>query len=483
METTQNFGHSGRLAAAVVFASACSSLSASGPNVLIIYTDEQSYRTIQAYHRLMSDEQFYQWGKECPLTTPNLDFLAENGVMLANCYVSTPVSTPSRASFMTGLYPHKTNCYSNNRVMDTTLMTIPKSFNVAGYSTCMIGKAHICGKDNPGWVTDLNYGWTDHRYMFNRGHWKCMQDNPDPNGRPLLGSRYEDMLDGYPYTTDYLTDKAIEFIDANKDRPFCCMLSIPDPHTPDTVCIKYREMFDDLTFSHPSTSEVEGQPRWFGEVKMPSQAAYKSIWGMVKCIDDNVGRLVEKLRNEGILDNTVILFTSDHGDMVGEHGHMEKNVPWDASMKVGTIFYAPGYIAEGLVINKPLSNIDVYPTLIDLCGLEKVRGLDGKSFAGLLRGKGNPDADNIVFSRFVGTDTGWVSATTVRYKLIISSSKQEFPWLIDRQRDPDELMNFYEDPEYTSIKNRLTKKLARYCIDNNDPKADNPKIRKELGLK
>lgn len=456
------------------------------PNVLIIYTDEQNFRTIQAYRSLMSEEQFYIWGKQCPLATPNLDYLAANGVIMTNCYVSTPVSTPSRASFMTGLYPQKTNCYSNNRVMDKSLMTIPKSFNEAGYATGMVGKAHICGKDNPGWVdgTDVyHYGFTEHRYMFNRGHWKCMKDSPTPGARPLIANKYEDMLEGYPYTTDYLTDKVIDFIDRHKDEPFCCMLGIPDPHTPDTVCVKYREMFEDAVFSHPATADIsKGFPKWFGEVKMPTQAAYKSIWGMVKCIDDNVGRLISKLRDEDLLDKTIILFTSDHGDMIGEHGHMEKNVPWDGSMKVGTIFYAPGIISKGAVVTKPVSNIDVYPTLNELCGLRKVKGLDGKSFADLLQGKGDPDADNMVFSRFVGEETGWVSVTTKRYKLVISSAKDEAPWLIDRQENPDETVNYYENPEYKDVVDKLTKSLAKYCVDNNDVKANNPKIRRELGL-
>ncbi|MPM81899.1 hypothetical protein SDC9_128956 [bioreactor metagenome] len=151
-------------------------------------------------------------------------------------------------------------------------------------------------------------------------------------------------------------------------------------------------------------------------------------------------------------------------------------------MKVPFIVYAPFILGENRVVSEAVSNIDVFPTLAELCHLNGMPVTDGISIAPLLKGVPGYTGRNIVFSRSSGDASGWLSATTDRYKLVISSSTNDLPWLIDKQTDPDELINFYNNPEYVAVKDTLKEKLIHYCEQNNEPKFKNSKIRADLGV-
>lgn len=453
------------------------------PNVLIIYTDEHNFRTIEAYLPLIPEAQRYPWGENVPLKTPNLNYLAENGVIMNNCYVSTPVSTPSRASFMTGLYAHKTSAPSNSMVMDTTLPTVARVFKNNGYKTGYAGKWHLSGNAKPGWNPSPDYGWEENDYMINRGHYKSVKDSPT-GGNPLLPNSESALIEGYDFMTEYLADKTIDFIGRNVDNPFLYMVSIPDPHGPNVVTEPYLNLYKKFEFLKPPTSfkNMSDYPGWARGNANLSQSDFQNYWGMVKCIDDNVGRIIESLREHDLLDKTIIIFTSDHGDMCGEHGRVDKSVPLDGSMKVPFIVYAPFLIATNLVVQEAVSNIDVFPTLVDLCDIEGMPEVDGISIASLLKGVDGYKGKNLVFSRSAGGESGWIAATTDRYKLVVSTTSSDKPWLIDKQEDPDELVNFFEHPDYEEVKGYLKGKLMNYCIEYDEPKFLNKKIRDDLGV-
>lgn len=453
------------------------------PNVLIIYTDEHNFRTIEAYLPLIPEAQRYPWGENVPLKTPNLNYLAENGVIMNNCYVSTPVSTPSRASFMTGLYAHKTSAPSNSMVMDITLPTVAQVFKNNGYKTGYAGKWHLSGNAKPGWNSSPDYGWEENDYMINRGHYKSVKDSPT-GGNPLLPNSESALIEGYDFMTEYLADKTIDFIGRNVDNPFLYMVSIPDPHGPNVVTEPYLNLYKKFEFLKPPTSfkNMSDYPGWARGNANLSQSDFQNYWGMVKCIDDNVGRIIESLREHDLLDKTIIIFTSDHGDMCGEHGRVDKSVPLDGSMKVPFIVYAPSFIATNLVVQEAVSNIDVFPTLVDLCDIEGMPEVDGISIASLLKGVNGYKGKNLVFSRSTGGESGWIAATTDRYKLVVSTTSSDKPWLIDKQEDPDELVNFFEHPYYDEIKEYLKGKLIDYCEENDEPKFLDKKIRDDLGV-
>ena len=210
--------------------------------------------------------------------------------------------------------------------------------------------------------------------MFNRGHWKQLEDNEsgprvasrDQNNQPdysILG------VDDLSYTTDFLTQKTIDFISSNKDNPFCYMVSFPDPHGPNTVRFPYDTMFNHFDFKKPATAlkDSTGLPQWARmSQKTISGPQMSKYFGMVKSIDDNVGKIFKVLMETGQLENTMIVFTSDHGDLCGEHGRDNKGNPFEASAKIPFLLYYPGNVIEGLVINQALGTVDFLPTILSL---------------------------------------------------------------------------------------------------------------------
>ena len=456
--------------------------AADKPNVILIYTDEHNFKTIEAYLPLMQEAQRHPWGDNLKLETPNLNFLAENGVLMNNCHVTTPVSTPSRSSMMSGLYPQKNNCIINDVAMNPELKTMPQCFVENGYETGYVGKWHLSGGAKPGWAPTPNYGWQNNVYMFNRGHYKSITEQH--------GGAHPEVLDGltddinYNFMTDFLTDKAIDFVTKERTAPFFCCLSIPDPHGPNIVSHKYQNLYTGYVFQRPKTAlkDMSKYPSWAVGKADISQGGMQNYWGMVKCVDDNIGRLIDALREKGILDNTIIIFTSDHGDLCGEHALHNKNRPMESSLKVPFIIYAPKMLPKGRVVQPAVSNLDVYPTLASLCGLTGMPdNLDGTDISPLLKGDESYQPLNCVFSRQTGDYTGWLSVTTDRYKMVVSSEQGDEPWLFDREVDPDELVNFYYDDRYQSVVADLTKRLVDYCEKNAEPKYKNNKIRQNLG--
>lgn len=450
-------------------------LAAQKPNVLIIYTDEHNLRTIEAYQKYMPEGLQAPWGEEAreALKTPNLNRLGNDGVMMLNCLVTSPVSTPSRSSMMTGRFPQATNCVKNNIVMKTSLKTMAHVFNENGYATGYVGKWHLSGTAKPGWHPSPNYGWADNRFMFNRGHWKAIQNNKED--APEVDHHFEtaDKKETFDYTTDFLTDRALAFIKAHKDVPFACVLSIPDPHGPDKVSAKYSKMFEKTPFKKPKTffKDKKKYPSWAtgkkkkGKPDLMSDAHMRNYWGMVKCIDDNLGRIFAYLEENKLDENTIVIFTSDHGDLCNEHGRINKGVPLETSLKVPFMVWAPKLL-KPQVVNMAVSNLDVLPTLVDVCGLKGLpKNLPGESILGYMKGDKEEDMDRMVFSRL----DRWVSVSTAQYRLVVSSNKTDKNWLFDNKKDVFELKNYYNDASHKAVMKKLKKALHNYCVKYNDP--------------
>ena len=142
------------------------------PNLLIIQTDEHNFRTLGCYRQTLSPDQAFVWGKDAVVETPNIDSIAARGVICTSFYATSPVCTPSRASFLTGLYPHNTGAPTNNAPMKSEMVTFANVLRDNGYATGYAGKWHLDGSGKPQWQPKRNFGFADNRYMFNRGHWK-----------------------------------------------------------------------------------------------------------------------------------------------------------------------------------------------------------------------------------------------------------------------------------------------------------------------
>ncbi len=463
---------------------------AATPNLLIIHTDEHNFRTLGSYRDTLPPEQAFVWG-DAVVETPNIDWIAHNGALSTSFYATTPTCSPSRAAFMSGRYPHTTSVHSNSLRLDDEVITFAEILRREGYATGYAGKWHLDGtlgvewriKRNPHWAPKRKFGFEDNRYMFDRGHWKQLEDTaagPRVKSRPGNIPNYSVVgADEKSFTTDFLADKTVEYIHSHKERPFLFMLSLPDPHGPDRVRPPYDTMFRGQRYEKPRSAlkANEGLPSW-GQ-KRQEKYDQSQYYGMVKCIDDNVGKILQALRDAGVIDRTIVVFTADHGDLRGEHGRQNKDVPYEGSARIPFVIYYPDRIKPGTVVDEALSCVDFLPTILSLMGVESAGTEHGRDASQLLTtGRVPSDWNDIVFLRGPGRERGWLAAVTDRYKIIYSTADD--PWLFDLEKDPDELVNVVNAPAYREEVRELSRQLADYGKKYNDPRAAHVEIQADL---
>lgn len=463
-------------AAAMAKGSGKLSTGASLPNLLIIHTDEHNLRTLGCYRKQLGEEQGFVWGKGVKVDTPNLDRIANEGAICNRYYSSCPVCTPSRASFVTGLYPVATGSPQNDLPLNDGLPTFATVLQEQGYATSYVGKWHLDGDAKPGFCPARKFGFADNRYMMNRGHWKGLSNE---NSRPaVIGLVPEKQIakfsaaDATPenFTTDFLTSRALEILERDKNKPFCCMLSIPDPHGPNGVREPYNTMFNDVHFEKPGTMNVtkESIPKWARNKLVDSldQNNMQDYFGMVKCIDDNVGRILKFLEENHLDQNTIVVFTSDHGDLMGEHRRHNKGVPYETSARIPFLIRWPGKIAAGKVINTPYNTSDFPQTILSMMGAPLIPHAHGiNDSQAFLSSEKNVNSPRMTY--ITATMSNWTAIITERYKYVLSV--QDVPWLFDNERDPDELINFAADPKYASTVRTLEAELIRQMKLRKDP--------------
>ncbi|MFY0608301.1 MAG: sulfatase [Cyclobacteriaceae bacterium] len=449
-----------------------------GPNLLIIQTDEHNFRTLGCYRNTLSAEQAFIWGPNSFVETPNIDKLAENGALFTKYYAATPVCSPSRGTFVSGLYPHQNNVTRNDRPLNGDITTFSQVLSDKGYSTGFIGKWHLDGDGKPQWAPERKFGFDDNRYMFNRGHWKKLEDTENgpkvPTGDYSLAGADEES-----YTTDFLTNRAIDFMTEHKSESFSLYLSIPDPHGPDEVRAPYDQMYTDMTFDKPRNfaSNSATAPAWAKPDNNP-KLTHDQYFGMVRLIDDNVGKIVAFLTENNLLENTIIVFTSDHGDLRAEHGRHNKGNPLEASAKIPFIVHYPAGVPKGSIVNNALNTVDFAPTILNFMQQSVPAEMVGKDFSGLLTDPATQSQfEDITFLR--SSSDKWIAAVTSRYKLVLSPI--EDPWLFDLEQDPDELTNYVNEASKASVIKELAQKLKDYGEAQSDPYlATGTKVRNEL---
>ncbi len=458
------------------------------PNLLIIQTDEHNFRTLGCYRRTLIPDQALVWGPDAVVETPNIDWLAEQGALCTRFYATTPVCSPSRSSFVSGRYPQNTPVVSNNIPMADDIVTFADILGQQGYACGYAGKWHLDGTGKPQWEPKRRFGFADNRYMFNRGHWKQLEDTPDG---PRVAARDKKDKPTYSiegaselnFTTDFLTNKTIDFIKSHKDRSFCYMVSYPDPHGPNTVRAPYDAMFNHVKFETPPTADKPdaGLPSWGKKAKSTiSDKGMAKYFGMVKCIDDNVGRLLDTLRQLNLLDNTIVVFTADHGDLCGEHSRDNKGVPYEGSAKIPLVLYYPAKIPARTLVHEALSSVDFLPTVLGLMEIPTASKEEGRDASTLfMTGQAPSDWQDIAFFRGTGgSDKNWLAAVTRRYKVVYSP--KDDPWLFDLEGDPDELINYYQDPACKDILRHLAQSLLDYGQRYRDARVEEPSIQAAL---
>ena len=473
----------GTAAAMSTYHDALAQTPADRPNLLVIHTDEQNFRTLGCYRNLMPKDQALMWGPTV-CETPNIDWLADNGAVATRFYATTPVCSPSRGAFITGRYPQNNGVASNGGTLLDNTVTFAEVLRRAGYATGYAGKWHVDNKGSKNlWAPERKFGFTDNRYMLRRGHWKQLEDTPEG---PRVIDNKKPSVDGATaenFTTDFLAQKTVDFINKHKDEPFCYMLSIPDPHGPNSVRAPYDTMYTDKLKAPATMNKSTEDLPWWGQKHEALKNGFRpdsmaQYFGMVKCIDDNVGKILTAVRKAGLIEKTNILFTSDHGDMCFEHGRINKSVPFEASAKVPFVLYGPGKIDSGLIVNEALGCVDFMPTILGLMGVKAPGTEEGRNAAALFTDKVPAAWNDIAIFRSSGSGAGWLAAATKRHKLVFTSDSS--PWLFDMEKDPHELKNFFADPASREIVRPLSAQLLAYCTTHKDPRIKLSRIKSDL---
>lgn len=455
--TRRDFLIQGSAAAALAAALPLGAAESSPPNLLLIHTDQQSLWTLSCYAPELTDEPNY--GKVL-VQTPHLDSLAQEGARLTNFFTNSAVCTPSRGCLFTGRYPHAHGAYRNDLPMNQDEQTIARVLQSRGYDTGYAGKWHLDGDAKPGFLTpNRAMGFADCTFMFNRGHWKKMEATPDgPKVEP-----YDVVGDSETYTTDWLANKAIDFIRKPRTNPFFYTVSIPDPHTPFTVCPPYMTMYQPAdmvvprTFPGHNRNAAKQDENWLRTQK----ARY---CGLVKCIDDNVGRILAALRERQLLDRTVVVFTTDHGEYMGEHGLMGKNQWYRGAYRLPFLIRWPQRVRAGLVLPQFASTVDVQPTLLELLGFAPCGREQGRSFAPLLQGRATAWTDEVQIHH---SSLNGAGIATPAYELILRRAEPDL--LFDRARDPEQTRNLAEDPAHQAIGDQLRAKIVAHHRETASP--------------
>ncbi len=421
-------------------------------NLLIIHSDQQSQWTVGVYG---FDEL------RGPLKTPNLDALAEDGILFTNFFTNSAVCSPSRALMMTGCYATRNGVYSNNMIMEK-IPTLASSLKDAGYTTGYAGKWHLSGTAKPGWAPE-SYGWEDNRFMFNRGHYKKISENEDGS---LKAHPYKVIGDEKSYTTDFLTDRAIEFIRDKKGEKFAYMLSFPDPHQPWEVREPFNSMYPDSLMSVPESYIHHDMPiiawqdsliqKHYKNVSPERIRRFKSMYsGSVHLIDYNVGRLISELKELGLYDKTLVVFTTDHGEYMGEHGMLYKNQFFETAYRLPLIIHNPDG-KKDRVIRDVFSMVDFTPGILGLMGIDSQNDFHGSDFS--ITMDSDSEWVNEVYVHHAN-HTG-VGIFTPEYYLIIHRSGENL--LFDRVNDPGEMQNLYYNREYAKVVDELTEKVMAH---------------------
>ncbi len=432
-------------------------------NLIVITTDDQARWSLGCYGNKESK-------------TPNMDRLAKDGARFVNAFTATPVCSPSRVSFLTGKYGTqvKITDWINPKEAEGGL-GIPKDaitwmsvLQRAGYRTGLIGKWHLGALPQ---FHPTKHGF-DHFMGFLGGGNTPMNPTLEIDGK-------EQKLKGS--LPDLLTDNALEFVKKNKDGPFALMLHFREPHapyapTPDVDAAPFKNL-------DPTVPTFPGL-----NVKRAKQLT-RDYYASVHSVDRNLGRLLELLDELGLRDNTIIVFTSDHGYMIGHHGLWHKgNATWlvegrekerrpnmfDHALQVPLIVRWPGVAKGGSQRHELVSNIDTFASALGMLQVQVPEGYkqQGADFAPLLRGK-TVEWRDAVFAQYDphnGLDAAMRSIRTPRWHLVRQYKKNGQPdELFDLQEDPEELRNRYDDAKLREVRDDLQRRLMEWMRSVGDP--------------
>ena len=471
----------------VVAAEAEAPPAAARPNILFIMTDDHASHAMSCYGSRINQ-------------TPNLDRLADQGMLFRNCFVTNSICGPSRATILTGKHSHVNGFHHNGVRFDGSQQTVAKLLQAAGYQTAMIGKWHL-GSDPTGF-----------------DHWEILLGQGPYYNPPMKtpdGTRKH-----VGYTTDIITDLALEFLQNQRDKtkPFLLMYQHKAPHREWAPGPKHLTLYDDATIAEPDNlfDDYRGRGTAAREQEMtiarhlsardlkfippgnltPEQleawnAAYepknkafeeanlegddlvrwkyqryiKDYLRTIASVDDNVGRVLDYLDESGLAENTIVIYTSDQGFYLGDHGWYDKRFMYEESLRSPLLVRWPGRVEPGTTSDAIVLNLDFAQTFLDAAGAPVPDDMQGRSLVPILEGRAPDDWRRSMYYRYyeypaVHMVHRHYGVRTGRHKLIYFHDLDEWE-LYDLEKDPREMQSVYADPAYAEVAAELKAELAR----------------------
>ena len=423
----------------------------SRPNILFIMCDDHAANAISAYGSGLNQ-------------TPHIDRLADEGMRLDRCYVTNSICTPSRAAILTGTHNHVNLVTTLDTHLDNRLPNVAKHLRSSGYQTGMFGKWH------------LGEGRTHEPTGFDA--WSVLPGQGDYFDPEMIGPDGPAIEPGY--ATDIITDKCLEFLDnRDTDRPFFLMCHHKAPHRPFVPHPRYDDLYtEDLHVPETFDDDYANRAAAAAAAKMRvrEDMTYEDL-GLVMPIDDNVGRMLDYLDAHGLTEDTIVIYTSDQGFFLGEHGWFDKRFMYEESLQMPFLVRHPASISAGTVSKDIATNVDFAPTFLDYAGAPVPSYMQGVSLRPLMEGKTDDAWQDVAYHRY------WMNMDDIhnayahygirsdRYKLIywyneglgqLGANDGDAPpeWeLFDCDEDPNELVNLAGDPGHHGVFADMLSKL------------------------
>ena len=424
------------------------------PNILFIMTDDHAAHAMSCYGSRINQ-------------TPNLDRIAQGGMLFNNCFCTNSLCEPSRAAILTGTYNHINEVTTIGAHIDNRQENVAKILQRNGYQTAIVGKWHL-GQGPAHWPTGFDY-------------WNILQGQGPYFDPEMVCNGEKVQYEGY--TTDLITDLSLEWLkERDKEKPFFMMYHHKAPHRPWDPDDKHADMYEDIDIPTPDTFDDDYSNRAAAagaaqmtvaehlterDLKQPVpqgltpaeekhwkyQRYIKDYLRCVASVDDNVGRVLDYLDDEGIADDTLVIYTSDQGFFLGDHGWYDKRFMYEESLRMPFIIRHPRSIAPESVNNDIITNVDFAATFLDYAGIDQPDRFQGHSFRPLLEGSTPENWPKIMYYRY------WMhlahhhvyahyGVRTHRYKLIYYyADALGQPGAIDESKPPEwELFDLDEDP-------------------------------------
>ena len=476
------------------------------PNILFIMSDDHTSQAISAYNGILASV----------LPTPNIDRIGNEGAILQNCFVTNSISTPSRGAIITGQYSQKNGVYTLNDQLDPAHPNVAKELQAAGYQTAIIGKWHLHAE--PTGFDYYNVLPGQGRYidpmLIEKGNW-----GPDPKSDPKAGTVHKG------HSTDVIGSEAIRFMEnRDKDKPFFLMCHFKAPHRPWTPAERFQDLLRDVTVPEPDNilDTYEGKGKYTDLLRLRLEDMRKTdvkrdipagmtrdelrhwiyqyyIKDYLRCVagvDENVGKILKYLDDNGLAENTVVIYTGDQGFFLGEHGWFDKRLMYEECLRMPFLIRYPKEIKPHTKNDDMVMNIDFAPLFLDYAGVDKPSQMQGESFRSNLEGETPSDWRDAVYYRYwMNADndhdvTANYGIRTDRYKLVfyygqslgMTGTKDVSitpEWeFYDLKKDPKEMHNIYNDPENADLIKELKTKLLELKKKYDDEDSKYPVMQK-----